>query len=208
MLELQEKLVYSIINKYSNIYNKEDLFQVGMIGAITAYQKYDKSLGVKYSTFAYKYILGEVLKYLREDRNIRVSRDIINDYKKILIAKDYIYKEYGYIDDSKLCKILGISEERLNEVIKYNDNIVSLNKPIGEEITLEDTIKDNSIELNDKVALKLAVKDLNNEEKKLIYERYYNNLTQTELAKKNNTSQVKIYRLERKILDKLKDKMS
>lgn len=208
MLELQEKLVYSIINKYSNIYNKEDLFQVGMIGAITAYQKYDKSLGVKYSTFAYKYILGEVLKYLREDRNIRVSRDIINDYKKILIAKDYIYKEYGYIDDSKLCKILGISEERLIEVIKYNDNIVSLNKPIGEEITLEDTIKDNSIELNDKVALKLAVKDLNNEEKKLIYERYYNNLTQTELAKKNNTSQVKIYRLERKILDKLKDKMS
>ena len=208
MLELQEKLVYSIINKYSNIYNKEDLFQVGMIGAITAYQKYDKNLGVKYSTFAYKYILGEVLKYLREDRNIRVSRDIINDYKKILIAKDYIYKEYGYIDDSKLCKILGISEERLNEVIKYNDNIVSLNKPIGEEITLEDTIKDNSIELNDKVALKLAVKDLNNEEKKLIYERYYNNLTQTELAKKNNTSQVKIYRLERKILDKLKDKMS
>lgn len=208
MLELQEKLVYSIINKYSNIYNKEDLFQVGMIGAIIAYQKYDKSLGVKYSTFAYKYILGEVLKYLREDRNIRVSRDIINDYKKILIAKDYIYKEYGYIDDSKLCKILGISEERLIEVIKYNDNIVSLNKPIGEEITLEDTIKDNSIELNDKVALKLAVKDLNNEEKKLIYERYYNNLTQTEIAKKNNTSQVKIYRLERKILDKLKDKMS
>ena len=208
MLELQEKLVYSIINKYSNIYNKEDLFQVGMIGAITAYQKYDKSLGVKYSTFAYKYILGEVLKYLREDRNIRVSRDIINDYKKILIAKDYIYKEYGYIDDSKLCKILGISEERLNEVIKYDDNIVSLNKPIGEEITLEDTIKDNSMDINDRVALKLAFKDLNSEEKRLIYERYYNNLTQTELAKRNNMSQVKVYRLERKILDKLKDKMS
>ncbi len=63
MLELQEKLVYSVINKYANIYNKDDLFQVGMIGAITAYQKYDESLGVKYSTYAYKYILGEVLKY-------------------------------------------------------------------------------------------------------------------------------------------------
>ena len=208
MLELQEKLVYSVINKYANIYNKDDLFQVGMIGALTAYQKYDESLGVKYSTYAYKYILGEVLKYLREDRNIRISRDIINDYKKILIGREYIYKEYGRVENSKLCKILGISEDRLNEVLKYNDNITSLNKPIGEEITLEDTIKDNSMDITDRVALKLAFKDLNSEEKRLIYERYYNNLTQTELAKRNNMSQVKVYRLERKILDKLKDKMS
>lgn len=208
MLELQEKLVYSVINKYANIYNKDDLFQVGMIGALTAYQKYDESLGVKYSTYAYKYILGEVLKYLREDRNIRISRDIINDYKKILIGREYIYKEYGRVENSKLCKILGISEDRLNEVLKYNDNVTSLNKPIGEEITIEDTIKDNSMDINDRVALKLAFKDLNSEEKRLIYERYYNNLTQTELAKRNNMSQVKVYRLERKILDKLKDKMS
>ena len=82
-----------------------------------------------------------------------------------------------------------------------------MNKPIGEEITIEDTIKDNSMDMNDRVALKLAFKDLNSEEKRLIYERYYNNLTQTELAKRENMSQVKVYRLERKILDKLKDKM-
>lgn len=209
MLELQEKLVYSIISKYSNSNNKEDLFQVGMIGAITAYKKYDKSLGVKYSTFAYKYILGEVLKYLREDRSIHISRDIINDYRKILIGRDYIYKEYGYVDNKKLSKILGINEERIDEVLKYNDNIVSLNKPIGEDnITLEDTIKDNKMDLNELVSLKDALKNLNNEEKKLIYERYYNDYSQTEIAKRDNISQVKVYRLERKILDKLKDKMT
>ena len=146
MLELQEKLVYSIISKYSNNSNREDLFQVGMLGAITAYNKYDKSLGVKYSTFAYKYILGEVLKYLREDRSIHISRDIINDYKKILIGRDYIYKEYGYVDNKKLSKILNISEERINEVLNYNDSTISLNKPIGEDITIEDTIKDNKLD--------------------------------------------------------------
>ncbi len=209
MLELQEKLVYSIISKYSNINNKEDLFQVGMIGAITAYNKYDKSLGIKYSTYAYKYILGEVLKYLREDRNIRVSRDIINDYKKIIIGRDYIYKEYGIVDNSKLCKILNISEERLNEVLNYNESVVSLNKPIGEDnITLEETIKDEKMEINDLVSLKTALKELPLDERKLIYERYFNDLTQTEIAKRDNISQVKVYRLERKILDKLKDKMS
>ncbi|MBR2712232.1 MAG: sigma-70 family RNA polymerase sigma factor [Bacilli bacterium] len=208
MLELQEKLVYSIISKYANNSNREDLFQVGMLGAITAYNKYDKSLGVKYSTFAYKYILGEVLKYLREDRSIHISRDIINDYKKILIGRDYIYKEYGYVDNKKLSKILGIEEERINEVLNYNETTISINKPIGEDITLEDTIKDNKLDLNELVSLKEALNNLDQKEKKLIYERYYNDLTQTEIAKRDNISQVKVYRLERKILDKLKDKMT
>ena len=208
MLKLQEKLVYSIISKYANQNNKEDLFQVGMMGATIAYQKYDKSLGIKYSTFAYKYILGEVLKYLREDRSIHISRDIINDYKKIMIARDYIYKEYGYVDNKRLSKILGISEDRINEVLNYNESTISLNKPIGEDITLEDTIKDNKLDINDLVSLKDALNYLDQNEKRLIYERYFNNLTQTELAKRDNISQVKVYRYERKILDKLKDKMS
>ena len=208
MLELQEKLVYSIISKYANNSNREDLFQVGMMGAIIAYKKYDKSLGIKYSTYAYKYILGEVLKYLREDRSIHISRDIINDYKKILIGRDYIYKEYGYVDNKKLSNILDISEERINEVLNYNDNIISINKPIGEDITLEDTIRDNKLDLNELVSLKDALNNLSLEEQKLIYERYYNDLTQTEIAKRDNISQVKVYRLERKILDKLKDEMT
>lgn len=208
MLKLQEKLVYSIISKYANQNNKEDLFQVGMMGATIAYQKYDKSLGIKYSTFAYKYILGEVLKYLREDRSIHISRDIINDYKKIMIARDYIYKEYGYVDNKRLSKILGISEDRINEVLNYNESTISLNKPIGEDIALEDTIKDNKLDINDLVSLKDALNHLDQNEKRLIYERYFNNLTQTELAKRDNISQVKVYRYERKILDKLKDKMS
>ena len=208
MLKLQEKLVYSIISKYANQNNKEDLFQVGMMGATIAYQKYDKSLGIKYCTFAYKYILGEVLKYLREDRSIHISRDIINDYKKIMIARDYIYKKYGYVDNKRLSKILGISEDRINEVLNYNESTISLNKPIGEDITLEDTIKDNKLDINDLVSLKDALNHLDQNEKRLIYERYFNNLTQTELAKRDNISQVKVYRYERKILDKLKDKMS
>ena len=74
-----------------------------------------------------------------------------------------------------------------------------------EKISLEDTISDNRnnyFELND------ALKELNDSEKRLIYERYYENKTQTEIAKEKNISQVKVYRYERKILDKLKDKMS
>lgn len=203
-----EKLVYSIISKYSNERNKDDLFQVGMMGIIDASKKYDSESGIKFTSFAYKYILGEVLKYLREDRNIKISRDIIRDYKKITLVKDHIYKMYGRtISAKELSKLVNLSEERINEVINYNEKELSINMMISddEKISLEDTIRDNRnnyFELND------ALKELSDSEKKLIYERYYENKTQTEIAKEKNISQVKVYRYERKILDKLKDKMS
>jgi len=208
LISSYEKLVYSIISKYSNERNKDDLFQAGMMGIIDASKKYDNSSNVKFTSFAYKYILGEVLKCLREDRNIKISRDIIRDYKRINIVKDHIYKMYGRPTNNKeLSKLLNMNEERINEVINYNEKELSINMIISddEKISLEDTISDNRnnyFELND------ALKELNDSEKRLIYERYYENKTQTEIAKEKNISQVKVYRYERKILDKLKDKMS
>lgn len=206
-----EKLVYSIISKYSNETNKDDLFQVGMIGILNASKKYNEKCGVKFTSFAYKYILGEVLKYLREDKNIRLSRDIISDYRKITIAKERIYLNYGRQSSiEELSKVLNISKERILEVERLNEKEVSLNKIISddEKITLEDTIYNiESVDKNDLINLNDALRSLSKKERKLIYERYYQNKTQTELAKEKNTSQVKIYRYERKVLDKLKDKM-
>ncbi len=212
LIKSYEKLVYSIISKYSNESNKEDLFQVGMIGILDASKKYDQESGVKFTSYAYKYILGEVLKYLREDRNIKVSRDIISDHRKVMIAKDRIYKTYGRPASlSELSKVLGLSTIRIIEVMNYNDKEISLNKVVcdDEKVTLEDTIyKDNIIDKEELINLRDALNELNIEERKLIFDRYYQNKTQTELAKEKNMSQVKIYRYERKVLDKLKDKMS
>ncbi len=208
LISSYEKLVYSIISKYSNERNKDDLFQAGMVGIIDASKKYDNSSGIKFTSFAYKYILGEVLKYLREDRNIKISRDLIRDYKRINFIKDHIYKMYGRTANNKeLSKLLKMSEERINEVMGYNERELSINMIVSddEKISLEDTISDNRnnyFELND------ALKELSSSEKRLIYERYYENKTQTEIAKEKNISQVKVYRYERKILDKLKDKMT
>ena len=208
--ELQQKLVCSIIKPYSTKETREDLFQVGMVGAITAYQKYDSNSGVKYSTFAYKYILGEVLKYLRENRTIKINRDLINDYKKIMFAKDYIYKTYGEVSDKKLSKILNMPIKRINEVLSYNTNTISLNKLVipDEELTIEDMVSKKEMDIGDNICLHEALSSLDEKERKLIYDRYYNELTQTDIAKENNMTQVKVYRLEKKILNKLKDKMS
>ncbi|MBO6195709.1 MAG: sigma-70 family RNA polymerase sigma factor [Bacilli bacterium] len=207
-----EKLVYSIVNKYSNQSNKEDLFQAGMIGIINASKKYDSNTGIKFTSFAYKYILGEILKYLREDRNIRISRDIIRDHRKVMIIKDKIYKSYGRpATIEEISKILKISKERICDVLNYSEKEISLYKTVGEneEITIEDTIyKEENLEREDLINLKEALLELTLDEKKLIYDRYFQNKTQTEIAKEKNIPQVKVYRYERKVLDKLKDKMS
>ena len=210
LLDLQKKLVYSIIRKYSTPETRDDLFQVGMVGALKAYQKYNEESGVKYSTFAYKYILGEVLKYLRENRLIKLNRDVISDYKKINYAKEYIYKSYGKVSDEKLSKILNISIDRINEVNIYNNKVESLNKTIIplEDLILEDVIPEKSMNIEDSISLKDAINSLDKDEQRLIYDRYFNELTQTDIAKENNITQVKVYRLERKILNKLKDKMT
>lgn len=204
-----EKLVYSIIKNYQNESNKDDLFQEGLMGLIDASKKYNSSSGTKFSTYAYMHILGRVLKSVREDRNLKISRDLISDYKKIELARNRFYINKGRNPNTEeLSRILNITIKRIEEVLRYNEKEISLNKTINEgekKLTLEDTIY-NKEELDeiDKMSLKDALEDLNTEEKKLIYDRYYENKTQTELAKEKNISQVKVYRLERKILDKLK----
>ena len=212
LIKEYEKLVYKIIINYANDYNKDDLFQEGMMGIIDASRTYDEKSNTKFSTFAYMHILGRVLKCVREDRNMKISRDLIKDYKKVLITKDYIYKTYGRpASEEEICKVLNMDNERLDEVLRYNESEISINKVIGdsENIELADIIYNKEeIDKIDKLCLKDALSGLDPKERDLIYKRYYENMTQTDIAKENNISQVKVYRYERKILDKLKNKIA
>ena len=69
MISLYEKKVLFIVNKYSNNYNRQDLISVGELGLIKASKNYDETLGIKFSTFCEKYILGEILDYIRKDKS-------------------------------------------------------------------------------------------------------------------------------------------
>ena len=78
----QENLIYNIAHRYSSGYNLEDLYQSGVIGVIKACKKYDKSFNTKFSTYAYDYILGEIVDFIRKDRNIIISEENFRIYKK------------------------------------------------------------------------------------------------------------------------------
>ena len=212
MMKLYEKKVIFIANKYSNNYNREDLISQGKLGLLKAAKKYDENLGIKFSTFSEKYILGEILEYIRNDKNIRVSRDFIRLKKKVdLTIKEFYEIKGRYPNSKEIAYILKESENKIIDVLNINQNVSSLDETINDNdnILLKDTIsKKENIELDDLICLKDALNDLSKEERNIINERYYNGKTQTQLAKELNTSQVKVYRMERKILDELNYKMA
>ena len=202
-----ESLVYSIINKYQNYYDKDDLYQVGMIGVINAYKNFDKKQGIKFSTYAYKYILGEVNKYIRENNNLKVGKDIISLKRKIEKARDLL--------SQKLCRgptltelslFLDIDYDKLVQVESISQKTKSLDYVFDVDAnSLYDVIKayDNNTKA-EYMDLKYQLEKLTDEEKKIITDRYYRDLTQREISEDMGMSQVQVYRKEDKILKKLK----
>lgn len=210
IIKQNSNLVYSIASKYSNYTDKEDLHQVGMIGLINAYKNFDSKKSVKFSTYAFPYIVGEVSKYVRENKNIKVSRDLVRLGRKI---NEYILKHKevrGYepsLDDIAL--MLETKKQTVINALDALKTIKSLDEEInndGKAVTLLDITPSNeSINFDLKIDLNRAFEYLEEEEKELVINRYFNDLTQSEVAKLMGVNQVYVSRLEKKVLNKLKN---
>lgn len=91
MVELFSKLVYSIARKYSyNDEDLEDLYQVGIIGLQNAMKNYKNDSDAKFSTYAHFYIKGEILKYIRENRTIKINYDTDKLIRSIAKVKEHL----------------------------------------------------------------------------------------------------------------------
>lgn len=205
-----EKLVYSIINKFRGYFDMDDLYQVGMIGLIKASKNFNKSEGVKFSTYAYTYVFGEVNKYIRENNNLKIGKDAIRLKKSIEKAKDIMRQkllrepttlEVSLFLDMPLEKVLEIEtikqETKSLDYIGEEDSNSLYNKVSFENKEIDPEILD----------LKTELENLDNDEKKLIYSRYYLDMTQQETSKEMGMSQVQVYRKEAKIFKKLKSRL-
>ena len=94
LIKANEGLIYKIASKYSKYYSIEDLYQVGSIGVIKAYKKYREDSNAKFSTYAYKYVLGEIVDFIRKDRNIIVSEEYMSIYKKYINIRELLFTKY------------------------------------------------------------------------------------------------------------------
>ena len=203
-------LIYSITRYFERYSNKEDLFQAGCIGMIMAYKNFNPNMNVKFTTYAYPYILGEMKKLVREDKTLKVSRNIQLLNLKIEKANILLTQKLmrnPTIDE--LSDFLEIPINLIEESINSNKAIYSIDEPLnenGKEITLKDTIGkiDN---IDDLLLLKEELAKLNPFEQQLINKRYINDLTQQQTAEELGISQVQVSRGEQKILTKLKSKL-
>ena len=204
-----EFIIYSVINKYTNFFDKDDLYQVGMIGLIDAVNHYKDNKDTKFSSFAYFYVKGEVTKYLRESNVLKVSRDLIKLNSSIEKARDYLTQKVGHVPTtSELSMFLEIEEEKLVEAQNANSLVESLDKETEEETEIynfygyeEKSYKEELLDLRNELA------SLNEFDKRLIEKRYNEGLTQSEVSKELGINQVKVSRQEKQILTKLRTRL-
>lgn len=193
-------LIYSIISKYPKKYDREDLYQVSMIGLIDALKHYNSNYDTKFSTFAYYYIVGEINKYIRENSSLKVSKNLVDLKNKIIKTKEVISQKLEReATNLEVSLYLEIDENLVNEALSYDD-VCSLEDGYFEISSYDNT----SPEILD---LKFELDELSEKERKLIYSRYYEELTQSETSKILGISQVQVSREENKILKKLKTRL-
>ncbi len=199
LIKENEGLIYKIASKYKDYYNIEDLYQAGCIGIIKASNNYKEGSNSKFSTYAYKYILGEIIDFIRKDKNIILSDDMYNIYKQYLKVKELLNNKYNReVSFSEICLFMNIDERYMLNIIES----VSISKDIEEK---ESYIKsDDELNIDDIITLNSGIELLSEEEKMLINYRYYQGYTQMETADLMGMSQVKVSRCEKLILTKMK----
>lgn len=204
-----EGLVYSIIGKYSGYFDKDDLYQVGMMGLIQAFNHFDSSFKVKFSSYAYYYILGEVTKYIRENRTVKVSKDVVKLSQAIEKTREVMRQRLGREPtDTEVSLFMEIEEEKISEVRDAMQEVKSLDFAYDDEDSLYNSVMIFDRGMSPSVLdLKDEIGRLPDDERKILQARYYQDLTQSEASKQLGISQVQVSRKEGKILEKLRQRL-
>lgn len=206
-------LVWNVIRGFHGRgYDTEDLFQIGCIGLIKSIERFDLSYDVKFSTYAVPLISGEIKRFFRDDGMIKVSRKWKEEGYKLYQITQKLSHEMGREPTmEELSESSGLPVEEIMMALEANAEVDSLNKSIpleGKEVTLMERIpseQDMEEKIINNLAIRQAMKNLSDREKQIVTMRYFQNKTQTEIAKEMGVSQVQISRLEKKVLRKMRN---
>lgn len=201
-------LVHLCANRFRNKgIEYDDLCSAGSIGLIKAADAFDEQRGVKFSTYAVPVILGEIKRLFRDGGSIKVSRSVRELSLRLSRIKDDFRLEQGREPTvSELCTISGEDEEHVTEAIAVGLPPLSLtaSNDDGEDEQLDIAVESPDNEMNDLLSLRQALSILDEQDRKLLYLRYFKELTQTETAKRLDMTQVQVSRREKKLLMKLR----
>ena len=204
LIETHMGLIKKIANKFYNC-SRDDLIQVGVIGLLKAYQNYKDTQSAKFSTYAYPYIFGEMYQLVHANRDIKVSKDMLKLYKVVEKTRYELAQRFGYVpSDGEVAQFLELEISLVSEAVCASQAMISLDDEAN-ELNLHEVIADHhQVNADLKIDLDDSFQVLNRDEAKIIKARYFEDLTQSEVAKKLNMTQVMVSRYEKKAMEKMK----
>jgi len=206
------RLVLSVIKRFQGAkVCADDMFQAGCVGLIKAVDNFNVNIGVRFSTYAVPMIIGEIKRILRTTNSLRISRSIRDTAYKALKTRSEIEKNNCEATLGQIASQMKVAESEVVYALDAISDPMSLYDPVynksGDTIELMEQIKDekNTDERwTEKVALESALSKLCDRERKIIYMRYYEGKTQTEISSEIGLSQAQVSRLEKNALKSIK----
>lgn len=230
LIEKNLGLVHHIVKRFAGRgHELEDLFQIGVIGLIKSIDKFDLSLGLKFSTYAVPMITGEIRRFLRDDGPLKVSRTIKENALKVRMARQNLQSVLGREPTmQEIAQKSELSEEEIVLAMEATMEVESLYASVyqddGSELYLVDKVAASGRgslgsvageavdyekeKLLDHMLLTQLMESLPERERQLIQMRYFQNRTQMEVAGILGISQVQVSRLEKKILLRMRQSIA
>ena len=209
-------LIWSIVRRFLNRgHEGEDLFQIGCIGMLKAIDSFDTEFDVAFSTYAVPMIAGEIRRFIRDDGIVKISRKIKENQMKIMHQREiYINEKKQEPTIEELEKVCDLTKEEIVMAMDASRNVESIDKEMYSKdsaYTLMDLTEDDT-NIEETVLNKIMVQQLmdmlESKERKIINLRYFKNKTQSQVAKEMGMTQVQVSRLEKKILNSMRNEKS
>lgn len=229
LIERNLGLVHTIVRRFlGRGVEPEDLFQIGAIGLMKAVDKFDLGFDVKFSTYAVPMITGEIKRYLRDDGMVKVSRSLKENAVKVRLARQRLQNRLGrepFLQE--IAGESGLTAEEILSALEADRGVESLYSRVtqadGSEVYLVDKLADGGGDaggipgfggsgedaekerLLNRMLLDQLLGELGEKERELIRLRYFQDKTQTEVARRLGVSQVQVSRLEKRILLRMRE---
>lgn len=212
LLEENTGLIWAVVRRFlGRGAEAEDLYQLGCLGFLKAVEGFDPAFGTMFSTYAVPKISGEIRRFLRDDGAVKVSRSLKERASQIRSVRSRLTTALGREPTvSEISRQTGLSPEEIALAETATAATESIQRETGEEgFSLEDVLSDTQSEeqMVERIALRQAVAELPERERKVVQLRYFHDLTQQRVAKLLDVSQVQVSRIEKKAIALLRERL-
>lgn len=213
LLQENSGLIWSVVRRFNGRGEQEDLYQIGAIGLLKCIEKFDFSYDVKFSTYAVPMIMGEIKRFLRDDGTVKVSRSLKElSYRAKKLQEKALKEENKELTLQEMANMLEVEKEELLLALESGREVESLYAAQGGNggdtpLQLIDKLADTTEneKMMERLSLMEALEHLDAKERQIITMRYFQDRTQSDVAKCIGISQVQVSRIEKRVLSQMRE---